>query len=118
VPLAALLAVLVAAPWAAACTAADPLAEAPTGQDEYLSTCARCHQAEGSGFRDVYPPLAGNPIVTLHDPNPTIEVVLEGRGGMPGFRDAADPDELAAIISYIRDAWGNDASPVEEGQIR
>lgn len=100
------------------CAAADPVADAPTGEDEYLSTCARCHQADGSGFRDVYPALADNPLVTLHDPNPTIEVVLEGRGGMPGFRNAADPDELAAIITYIRDAWGNDASRVERGQIR
>ncbi len=88
------------------------------GREMYLAECASCHQPEGEGFAQVYPPLAGNPIVMLHDPNPTIEVVLHGRGSMPPFRNELGPEELAKIVSYIRSAWGNNASTVTPTQMR
>jgi mono/diheme cytochrome c family protein len=95
-----------------------PAEEIREGETVYLTNCSRCHQIDGSGFARLYPNLAGNPIVILHDPDPTIEIVLNGRGGMPAFRDSLGPQELAQVISYIRTAWGNDASPVLPTQTR
>jgi mono/diheme cytochrome c family protein len=88
------------------------------GRELYIQECAHCHQIHGGGFAHVYPPLAGNPIVQLHDPSPVIEVVLYGRGSMPPFRNNIGPNELAKIISYVRTAWGNDASTVSPAQVR
>lgn len=88
------------------------------GEEIYIANCARCHEVNGLGFQDVYPPLSGNPIVTLHDPAPTIRTVLHGRGAMPGFRETLEHDELAAVVSYIRNAWDNNASVVFPEQIR
>jgi mono/diheme cytochrome c family protein len=39
-------------------------------------------------------------------------LVLNGRGGMPAFRNSLSDDQLAAIITYVRSAWGNKAPPV------
>ena len=89
-----------------------------SGRNTYILSCSRCHQIDGTGFAGVYPALAGNPIVMLHDPNPTIDIVLDGRGGMPGFRLSTSIQELADVITYIRNEWGNDASPVSPAQVR
>lgn len=88
------------------------------GEEVYINNCSRCHEVDGRGFADLYPPLAGNPIVILHDPNPTIDVVLHGRHAMPGFADILDGEEIAAVITYIRNTWGNDASMVQPRQIQ
>ncbi|MGH2560226.1 MAG: c-type cytochrome [Thermomicrobiales bacterium] len=81
------------------------------GEQIYTSVCIACHQAEGAGFEDAFPALAGNPFVTLEDPRPVVQTVLNGRAGMPSFR-GYDDEEVAAITTYIRQAWGNEAGPV------
>jgi mono/diheme cytochrome c family protein len=88
------------------------------GAEVYIQYCAPCHQPEGQGYAQVYPNLAGNPIVTLRDPDPVIDIVLNGRGGMAPFREQMTSDEIAQVISYIRNAWGNQASTVEPSRIR
>lgn len=88
------------------------------GETIYLRNCSRCHQLDGLGFPRIYPNLAGNPLVTLHNPIPIIEVVLHGQGSMPGFKNSLSHQELAAVISYIRNAWGNKAPAVMPRQTR
>ena len=61
------------------------------------------------GWSTLYPRLAGNPIVTLHDPSPVIETVTYGQGSMMAFKDKLSGDNIAAVLSYIRNAWGNEA---------
>lgn len=87
------------------------------GQEVYWEYCSECHQSDGGGWRDLYPRLAGNPIVTLHDPEPVIKTVLFGQGSMPAFQDRLNPDDIAAVISYIRNAWGNKAIAVSARQV-
>ncbi|HZQ09311.1 MAG TPA: cytochrome c [Anaerolineae bacterium] len=87
------------------------------GQQLYVEYCAECHQIDGAGWSDLYPKLAGNPIVTLHDPEPIIVTVTYGQGSMMGFRDKLDSGQIAAILSYIRNSWGNSAAPVSSRQI-
>jgi alcohol dehydrogenase (quinone), cytochrome c subunit len=86
------------------------------GKEIYMSQCSHCHQPEGQGYAQVFPHLAGNPIVLLDDPAPTIEIVLLGRSSMPGFKESLTGEERARVISYIRNAWGNNASLVNTGQ--
>lgn len=86
------------------------------GEEYYANTCIACHQAGGTGAEsDVaftyFPPLAGNALVTLEDPTIVVRTLLTGRGGMPTFRNASD-EEIAGVITYIRQSWGNEASAV------
>jgi alcohol dehydrogenase (quinone), cytochrome c subunit len=87
------------------------------GQRLYLEYCAECHQTDGMGWSTLYPRLAGNPIVTLHDPAPIITTVKYGQGSMMAFGEKLTSDDLGAILTYIRSAWGNHAPPVSPRQV-
>jgi mono/diheme cytochrome c family protein len=88
------------------------------GEQTYILNCGRCHHQDGSGYAPLFPTLAGNPIVTLHDPIPIIQITLHGQGSMPGFRGTLENDEIAEVLTYIRNAWGNIAPPVPPRQVR
>ena len=88
------------------------------GYEVYVEHCASCHQIDGRGYDQIYPNLAGNPIVQSRDPDAVISTVLKGRGGMPGFGGELSSDQLADVISYIRAAWANDAPPVHSTEVR
>lgn len=87
------------------------------GHDLYTTYCSRCHQPDGQGYAQVFPNLAGNPIVQNRNPEPVIEIVTRGRADMPSFSEHR-PDELADIVTYIRHAWGNDASAVTPAEVK
>lgn len=87
------------------------------GEQIYTEFCAECHQMDGMGWSTLYPRLAGNPIVTLHDPEPIIDTVLYGQGSMTPFRDKLNNEQIAAVLSYIRNSWGNQAAAVSPRQI-
>ncbi|MEZ5523689.1 MAG: cytochrome c oxidase subunit II [Pseudomonadales bacterium] len=78
------------------------------GQKVYASNCAACHNADGSGIPPAFPALKGSPVATgpieAH-----LNVVLNGRPGtyMAAFGPQLSPVELAAVITYERNAWGN-----------
>jgi alcohol dehydrogenase (quinone), cytochrome c subunit len=88
------------------------------GQQIYVANCAACHQADGMGDGSHYPRLAGNPIVTLPDPTPIIVIVSYGQGAMPAFHDTLTSYDIAAVLSYIRNTWGNEAVPVADRQVQ
>ena len=79
-----------------------------TGEEVYNKACLACHQANGEGIPGVFPGLKNSPIA-LGDPGPHIDVVLNGKQGtaMQAFRDQLTAVELAAVITYERNAWGN-----------
>jgi mono/diheme cytochrome c family protein len=87
------------------------------GESIYAAQCATCHGVDGEGMEPQFPPLDGNPVVLSADPDPGIEVVLHGRGAMPAFSAQLTNEEVAQVVSYIRNAWTNDASTVTEGQV-
>jgi cytochrome c oxidase subunit 2 len=83
------------------------------GAAVYASQCATCHQADGSGLPPAFPALAGSAVAT----GPlaaNIEVVLEGREGtaMQAWRELLTPAEIAAALTYTRNAFGNDTGDV------
>jgi alcohol dehydrogenase (quinone), cytochrome c subunit len=88
------------------------------GEETYVRECARCHMTDGRGVRGVYPNLADNPIVTLESPEAAIETVVEGRDAMPAFGGVMPAQRIAAVVTYVRRAWGNDASSVTAAQVK
>ncbi len=82
------------------------------GQQLFRDHCAACHRQNGEGQGQLYPALNNNPFVTNQSPLPAIITVLHGRGLMPSFRNAFSERQVAAVVSYIRNAWNNDASVV------
>ena len=87
------------------------------GEAIYADVCIACHQAEGAGVEGIYPALAGNPLVTLPDPRVVTMTILYGRGGMPRFNSIYTDEEIAAVTSYLRAAWGNTAPPVDAASV-
>ena len=79
------------------------------GEAVYGSICASCHQVEGQGSPPAFPALAGNEQM-LGDIDWHKDVIINGVSGtaMPSFRTTLNPVELAAVITYTRNAWGND----------
>lgn len=80
------------------------------GEQKYNTACAGCHQPNGEGTGP-FPPLKGSKIAT----GPVAEHitrVLKGVRMMPGFAGQLKDDELAAIITYERNAWGNNTGSV------
>lgn len=86
-------------------------AEPALNERLFLVTCARYHLPHGRGVEGLYPALDGNPFVT-GEPAPLIEVVLHGREDMPAFAARLSDDEVAAVLTYIRNAWSNRADPI------
>jgi mono/diheme cytochrome c family protein len=98
-------------------------AQMQRGAEIYEAHCARCHGDDGRGRSGAYVPLAGNRAL-LHDPPANlVQVVLGGAFaastagnprpfGMPPFAVELSDDEVAAVLSYIRNAWGHRAGAV------
>ncbi len=81
------------------------------GADMFTDNCSACHQTTGKGIEGAFPALAGDPFVT-GDPAKPVAVILNGRAGMPSFRDSLDDATIAEILSYVRGTWGNKAGSV------
>ena len=99
-----------------------------TGRKVYVAQCAMCHGAEGKGQPPSLPILAGNRSITMATPVNPIRMVLNGGyppgtyknprpHGMPPFSHILNDDEVAAVVTYIRVAWGNSGTPVNAAQV-
>lgn len=87
------------------------------GEQLYAVNCAPCHQANGEGNLQRFPALNNNALVTARDPGPLIQTVSSGRGIMPAFAPVLSAHELAAVLSYIRNAWDNEAAVITATQV-
>jgi mono/diheme cytochrome c family protein len=98
-------------------------AEANDGEKIYNVNCSSCHQANGLGVPGTFPPLANNGVVT-GDASTVIRIVKYGLttrltvagtaydGEMPAWDGKISDEDIASAITYIRSAWGNDASAI------
>ncbi|MBO9126972.1 cytochrome c [Rhizobium sp. 16-488-2a] len=93
------------------------------GKTVYDRDCASCHGGKGEGKPPHYPPLARNQSIQMESAVNGIRMVLNGGyppatlknpmpHGMPPFAVTLSDDEVAAVVSYIRTAWGNRGTPV------
>ena len=95
--------------------AAAPQARAD-GKALFQKNCAACHQASGKGIPGAFPALAGNALV--QGPAPEVAMVLlQGRGGMPDFSASMSDEDIAAVLSFARAAWGNKAPPLKAEEV-
>jgi len=79
------------------------------GESIYTARCAVCHQANGEGISGAFPAIKGSPIAT-GPISEHIDVIVNGRPGtaMQSFSNQLSDKEIAAVITYQRNAWGND----------
>jgi len=100
----------------------------PNGAAIFSAQCSACHQATGLGISGVFPPLAGSewiladaavPVAIVHDGlQGEIEVAgNQFQGVMPKFGGQLSDAELAAVLSYARSQWGNDASAISPSAV-
>jgi mono/diheme cytochrome c family protein len=99
------------------------------GEAIFVDTCSACHTRNGSGIEHMFPRLADNAIVKQADPTTLMRIVLTGVRGagteafptspaMPSFGYRLDDDQVAAVVTYIRNSWGNTASAVDAGMVK
>lgn len=99
------------------------------GRERYSQQCAICHGENGQGASPAWPPLAGNISVLAPDPHNAIRLVLQGGfapatagnpmpHGMPPFGPFLNDQDVAAVVTYIRQSWGNRANGVSAPMVR
>lgn len=98
------------------------------GAQVYGNTCVACHGLDAKGVEGAFPPLAGSEWIT-GDPSAAIRIVLHGLTGpitvagstydsvMPPVMGLSDTD-IASVLTYLRQSFGNDASPVADAEVR
>jgi cytochrome c oxidase subunit 2 len=91
------------------------------GKKLYEGTCADCHRVNGHGLPAMFPALDGDSFVT-GDANQVVDTVLYGRKGklgqMPAWKDTFNDQQLADIITYIRQAWSNKGGAVTADNVK
>lgn len=110
-------------------TTPRPEGPAAVGAAYYSSLCAQCHGAAGQGLGRSFPPLAGSEWVVKGNEEQLVKIILYGlqgpievkgqeyRGLMVGFDRQLSDEDAAALLTYIRSAWGNDAPPVKPSTV-
>ena len=78
------------------------------GEGVYQKNCVACHQMNGEGLPPIFPALAGSEIV-MFDKGRNVEILMEGVQGaaMQSFANQLSEVDMAAVITYTRQAWGN-----------
>ena len=99
------------------------------GQAIYRDNCAACHTVEGAGIPQLFSALKSNPAVQSDDTTNVIRIVLQGAqsvatdlaptaASMPAQGWKLSDEQVAAVITYIRNSWGNAASLVKESDVK
>ncbi|WP_371924938.1 cytochrome c oxidase subunit II [Endozoicomonas sp. SCSIO W0465] len=81
------------------------------GEQTYNKVCAVCHQPNGTGMPPIFPALKGSPMATEADQiGAHVDIVMNGKKGsaMQAFAGQLSEVDLAAVITFERNAWGND----------
>src|SRR6202008_5204429 len=98
------------------------------GEAIYNERCAACHTVAGEGIVGLLPRLSGAPLVQQSQATSLIRVVLEGSRAvatdgaptgpaMPSFAWKLSDADIAAVVTYIRNAWGNAAPSVSASEV-
>ncbi len=99
-----------------------------SGAQIYADECSGCHAEDGKGIPGMFPSLSGSAAVQQNDPTTLLRIVLRGARSvgtaaaptapaMPEFGWVLDDDQVAALLTYVRNAWGNSAPAVTAGEV-
>jgi mono/diheme cytochrome c family protein len=99
------------------------------GEAIFIDTCSACHTRAGTGVEHLFPKLAGNVITTQDDPASLIRIIIAGgraaatdarptSPAMPSLGYRLNDEQIAAVVTYVRNSWGNAASPVSAEAVR
>ena len=102
---------------------------ARAGQAIYVDNCSACHKANGEGVPGTFPRLKGDTAAQGSDPTSVIRVILDGTHAvaidarptplaMPSFKWKLSNEDVAAVASYVRSAWGNAAPAVTASEVQ
>lgn len=117
------------APAAASAPPPPSAAAMQIGKRVYEQQCVQCHQASGEGAPTAWPALAGNTSVTATSPVNIIKVILDGGyavatpgnprpHGMPPFSQVLSDNDIAALVTFVRNSWGNAAGEVQPFEVK
>lgn len=97
------------------------------GKDTYMQTCFACHQAEGQGIPNAFPPLAKSDYLNA-DVNRSIDIILNGKTGEITVngekynsvmtRQTLSDDEVANVLTYVYNSWGNSKKEVTPAMVK
>ena len=89
------------------------------GEQVYNTNCAACHQANGLGLAPTFPAIAGSAIAT-GDIEAHLAMVLDGKPGtaMAAYRNVLNDADLAAVLTYQRNSWGNAAGLIQPAAVQ
>jgi mono/diheme cytochrome c family protein len=105
----------------------DPLV---LGRRVYVNNCQVCHQADGEGLAGHYPPVAASEWVLAGNPDRLVRILLDGVSGpmsvrgrqynnvMPAWHAVLNDQQIAAVLTYIRQEWGNTADAVSADEVQ
>lgn len=94
------------------------------GKRVFAANCQPCHQENGLGLPNQFPPLVASEWVLASGTSRLVRLVLDGiqgpiqvkgepyNGAMPPWRDVLSDEQIAAVLTYVRSEWGNQAGPV------
>ncbi|MAK90885.1 MAG: alcohol dehydrogenase [Oleibacter sp.] len=99
-----------------------------SGERLYLDNCGACHFTAGEGAANIFPVLDGNSLVNAEDPSGLIHVILAGSRmpstdkapedlAMPGFGWRLSDAEAATLVTFLRQAWNNNAAAVTAADV-
>lgn len=95
------------------------------GKTVFSANCSACHQASGQGIPGAFPPLSGSKWADAEDPNLPLAIVHDGlsgeisvagntfNGAMPAFKGTLSSAEIAAVLTYVRQEWDNNADGID-----
>ncbi|MFW7268316.1 c-type cytochrome [Gluconacetobacter sp. Hr-1-5] len=103
-------------------------AQMVAGRREFLVQCSACHTSSGQGVANMIPTLQGNPAINAKSPDSLLNILLAGTtgpataanptgAGMPGFAWKLHDDQIANVLTYIRNSQGNAAPAVSAADV-
>lgn len=103
-------------------------AQVTAGQRDFMVECSACHRSSGAGISNMIPDLRNNPAVNASNPDSLLNIVLKGTEGpathanptgaaMPGFGWKLQDEQIANVLTYIRNSWGNAAPALSAADV-
>ncbi len=87
------------------------------GEKVYKAQCLVCHQANGQGLKGAFPSIVGSPVaIEVSNRMRHIQQIIYGKGLMPAFGEQLSDVDIASVVSFTRNAWGNNTGDIVQAK--